>query len=120
VVTCIIVDDNEFFLEAAADLLGREGMDVVGTASNAADAIRLVTKLRPEVTLVDVDLGDDDGFELAHRLSAVPRMSTRVILVSTHAEEDLTHLIAESPAVGFVPKSRLSAEAIRDLLGRAA
>ena len=118
VVTCIIVDDNELFLEAATDLLGREGADVLGTASNSADAIRLVKKLRPDVTLVDVDLGDEDGFELAQQLSDTA--STRVILVSTHAEEDLTHLIAASPALGFVSKARLSAQAIRDLLGRAA
>jgi DNA-binding NarL/FixJ family response regulator len=118
VVTCIIVDDNELFLEAATDLLGREGADVLGTASNSADAIRLVKKLRPDVTLVDVDLGDEDGFELAQQLSDTA--STRVILVSTHAEEDLAHLIAASPALGFVSKARLSAQAIRDLLGRAA
>jgi DNA-binding NarL/FixJ family response regulator len=117
-VTCIIVDDNELFLEAAADLLGREDVDIVGTASNGADAIRLVTELRPDVTLVDVDLGDEDGFELAHRLNE--KASARVILVSTHAEEDLTHLIAASPAIGFVSKARLSAQAIRDLLDRAA
>jgi DNA-binding NarL/FixJ family response regulator len=108
-VRCVIVDDNSLFLEGAADLLGREGMDVVGVASNSAEAIRLVTKLRPDVTLVDIDLGDEDGFELARRLNDIP--ASRVILVSTHAEEDLTHLIEGSPALGFIAKARLSAQA---------
>ena len=117
---CIIVDDNALFLEGAAELLGREGLNVVGVASNGAEAIRLVKELRPDVTLVDIDLGDEDGFELARRLTDISAASSKVILVSTHAEDDLTHLIAASPAVGFVSKARLSARAIRELLERAA
>lgn len=116
---CVIVDDNSLFLEGAADLLTREGVDVVGTASDSAEAIRLVTELRPDVTLVDIDLGDEDGFHLAQRLHDVST-GTKVILVSTHAEEDLAHLIEGSPALGFIAKTRLSAQAIRDTLDRAA
>ena len=113
---CVIVDDNSFFLEGASDLLRREGLDVVGVASNGAEAIRLVTDLRPDVTLVDIDLGDEDGFELTRQLSDISPATSKVILVSTHAEEDFEHLIAASPAVGFVSKARLSAQAIRDAL----
>jgi two-component system, NarL family, nitrate/nitrite response regulator NarL len=116
---CVIVDDNSLFLEGATDLLTREGVDVVGVAANSAEAIRLVTELRPDVTLVDIDLGDEDGFELARRLNAISAAS-RVILVSTHAEEDLAHLIERSPVLGFIAKTRLSAQAIRDTLERAA
>ena len=117
---CLIVDDNSLFLEGAADLLRREGLEVVGVASDSAEAIRLVTELRPDVTLVDIDLGDEDGFELTQRLNDISASSSKVILVSTHAEEDVAHLIAASPAVGFVSKTRLSAQAIRDTLERAA
>jgi DNA-binding NarL/FixJ family response regulator len=118
-VRCVIVDDNSLFLEGAVDLLTREGVDVVGVAPDGAEAIRLVTKLRPDVTLVDIDLGDEDGFELAQQLHAISG-DTKVILVSTHAEEDLAHLIESSPALGFIAKARLSAQAIRDTLERAA
>ena len=115
-VRCVIVDDNAFFLEGASDLLSREGLDVVGVASNGTDAIRLVTELRPDVTLVDVDLGDEDGLELAGQLVG----HSKVILISTHPESDMTHLLGASPAVGFIPKTRLSAQAILDTLERAA
>jgi DNA-binding NarL/FixJ family response regulator len=118
--TCLIVDDNALFLESAADLLRREGLDVVGVASTSADAIRLVTELRPEVTLVDIDLGDEDGLELAWQLNEISPTASKVILVSTHAEEDLAQLIAGSPAVGFISKTRLSAQAIRETLEPAA
>jgi DNA-binding NarL/FixJ family response regulator len=118
-VRCVIVDDSPLFLESATDLLEREGLEVVGVASNSAEAIRLLEELRPDVTLVDIDLGDEDGFELARRLGEnSPR--SKIILVSTHSEEDLAHLIATSPAIGFVSKTRLSAQAIRDTLERAA
>ncbi len=115
-IQCLIVDDNSPFLEAATDLLNREGLDVVGAASNSAEALRLVRELRPDVALVDIDLGDEDGFELARQLNE----SSKVILVSTHSETDLAHLIAESPALGFISKARLSAQAILDMLERAA
>jgi DNA-binding NarL/FixJ family response regulator len=118
-VRCVIVDDSPLFLESASDLLEREGLEVVGVASNSAEAIRLVEELRPDVTLVDIDLGDEDGFELARRLRE-NSPGSKVILVSTHSEEDLAHLIATSPAIGFLSKTRLSAEAIRDTLERAA
>ena len=116
VVRCLIVDDNALFIEGATGLLRREGLDVVGVATNSAEAIELASELRPDVTLVDVDLGDEDGLELARRLSD----TTKVILISTHSEEDLGHLVATSPALGFVPKTRLSAQAIRELLEPAA
>jgi len=115
-IRCLIVDDNSLFLEAASDLLDREGLDVVGVASNTTEARRLVKELRPDVTLVDIDLGDEDGFELARQLTDV----SSVILVSTHPEADLAHLIAASPALGFISKARLSAQAILDALERAA
>jgi DNA-binding NarL/FixJ family response regulator len=118
-VRCVIVDDNSLFLEGAADLLRREGLEVVGVASNSAEAIRLVMELQPDVTLVDIDLGDDDGFELAQRLHAISA-APNIILVSTHAEDDFAHLIEASPALGFIAKARLSAQAIRDTLERAA
>ena len=110
------MDDNSFFLEGATDLLSREGLEVVGVASDSAEAIRLVDELQPDVTLVDIDLGDEDGFELARRLSD----TSNVILVSTHPEEDLADLIATSPALGFIAKTLLSAETIRETLERAA
>jgi len=113
---CLIVDDNSLFLEGATDLLSREGLEVVGVASDSAEAMRLVNELQPDVTLVDIDLGAEDGIELARRLGD----ESHVILVSTHPEEDLADLIATSPALGFIAKTLLSAETIRQTLERAA
>jgi DNA-binding NarL/FixJ family response regulator len=114
---CLIVDDSPRFLDAARGLLERQGVTVVGVASNAADALRRTTELRPDVTLLDIDLGGESGLELARRLhDQAGQVPVPVILVSTHAEQDYVELIAASPAIGFLPKTALSADAIRGLL----
>jgi DNA-binding NarL/FixJ family response regulator len=116
---CLIVDDSEPFLEAASTLLEQEGVDVIGVAANSAEALRLVEELRPDVTLVDVDLGSENGFDLAEQLNGDGNAHSNVILISTHAQHDLAGLIDASAALGFVPKARLSARAIADTLERA-
>lgn len=111
---CLIVDDNEPFLEAASALLEREGVSVPGVASTGAEALRQVDALRPDVVLVDIGLRGESGFEVARRLAEVDGGDgPTVILISTRAEADFADLIAESPAAGFLPKSELSAGAIR-------
>jgi DNA-binding NarL/FixJ family response regulator len=111
-VRALIVDDNDAFLEGAAALLRRQGMEVLGVASNSLQALRLVEKLRPDVVLVDINLGDEDGFALAEKLVREHGEVSRVVLVSTQSEEDLSQLIGASPAAAFISKSRLSAQAI--------
>ena len=116
---CLIVDDNALFLDAATSLLEREGVTVVAVASSSADALRQVRQLRPDVVLVDIMLGSENGADLARQLADVHPGAPAVILVSSNAEADVAALIKGAPAAGFVPKSRLSASAIRRLLGAA-
>jgi DNA-binding NarL/FixJ family response regulator len=114
---CLIVDDNDSFLEAARVLLERQGLTVAGVASNGADALRQAETLRPDIVLVDISLGEESGFDLARRLVEDDQGSeATVLLISTRAEEDVADLIGESPAAGFVPKSELSASAIRRIV----
>jgi DNA-binding NarL/FixJ family response regulator len=113
---CLIVDDNASFLEAAAHILQREGLTVVGAASSIADALRQARELRPDVILVDIMLGHESGFDLARRLAEADVGDPSVILISTHAEADFEDLIEEAPAAGFMPKSQLSANMIRRLV----
>jgi DNA-binding NarL/FixJ family response regulator len=114
---CLIVDDSPRFLDAARGLLERQGVTVVGVASNAVDALQRTEELRPDVTLLDIDLGGESGLQLARRLhSQAGQARAPVILISTHAEQDYAELIAASPAIGFLPKTALSADAIRGLL----
>jgi CheY-like chemotaxis protein len=115
---CLVVDDNDAFLEAASVLLEREGVTVAGVASTIAEALRQIEALRPDVILVDIGLGDESGFDLARRLARNGRgRGATVIMISSRAEADYAELIAESPTAGFLAKSELSAQGISRLHG---
>jgi DNA-binding NarL/FixJ family response regulator len=119
---CLLVDDNDAFLETARTLLERQGVQVAGVASNIAGALRQARALRPDVVLVDIGLGEESGFELARLLAADgqdgQKVHADVILISAQAERDYTDLIAESPAAGFLHKPELSAQRISQILNR--
>jgi DNA-binding NarL/FixJ family response regulator len=111
----LIVDDSADFRDAASAMLERAGISVVGKATNSAEALRYYEDLHPDVALVDVDLGGEDGFVLAEQLARASTASRlAVILVSTYAESDLAEMIDASPAVGFLQKFSLSPDAIRN------
>jgi|RhiMetdeSRZDD1v2_1073273.scaffolds.fasta_scaffold224870_1 DNA-binding NarL/FixJ family response regulator len=113
---CLIVDDDAGFGAAARRLLDRQGLVVVGVAASCAEAMRRVRELAPDVALVDVGLGEESGFDLARDLNDLECPSLGLILISTREESDFDSLIEASPAVGFLSKSQLSAQAIFDLL----
>jgi DNA-binding NarL/FixJ family response regulator len=117
-IRCLIVDDNASFLEAATDLLRRQGVAVVGVASSADDAVERVQELRPDVALVDIKLGGESGFDVAHRLADLDT-DLKLILISTHAEADFAELIDGAPVVGFLSKVGLSRLAIEQLIDAA-
>src|SRR5690242_21877397 len=75
---CLLVDDNDAFLETARALLEREGLQVAGVASSIAGALRQARALRPDVILVDIGLGEESGFELARLLAADGQGGQRV------------------------------------------
>jgi DNA-binding NarL/FixJ family response regulator len=115
----LIVDDNEGFRAAARALLEREGISVVGIASSCAEAVQLAGELRPDVALVDIDLGEESGFDVALRLAGPDASElSPVVLISAYPEGDFADLIAASPALGFLSKSDFSAKNIHAVLQR--
>ena len=69
------------YLSEARDLLQRQGMSVVGVASNGGDALAIAASGRPDVALVDVDLGAESGLDVARTLAMCDEPLT-VILIS--------------------------------------
>jgi CheY-like chemotaxis protein len=116
---CLIVDDNSSFLAASQAVLQGQGVSVVGVARTVAEGLQRAEELRPDLILVDIDLGEESGFDLARKLAGRAQGSAvDIILISAHPEDDFADLIGESPALGFVPKSDLSRSAIEVVLGR--
>jgi DNA-binding NarL/FixJ family response regulator len=119
-IRCLIVDDSSRFARDAQEVLEEGGIHVVGLAANGEEGLRLARDLRPDLALVDIDLGGESGLEVVRDLDAGEggSLAGAVILISTHAEEQFAELIAASAAVGFISKSELSADANEALLSR--
>ena len=95
-------------------LLEAEGFDVVGEAADGAQAITEAGRLRPEVVLLDVQLPDIDGFEVAGQLTN--GNGPNIVLVSSRDSSDFGPRVARSGARGFVPKAELSGDRVQELL----
>jgi DNA-binding NarL/FixJ family response regulator len=113
--TVLVVDDHPSFRATARAVLEAEGFVVVGEAASGPQALELAAELRPDIVLLDVQLPDIDGFEVAARLGANGR-APATVLVSSRDASDYGELIARSGARGFIPKGELSGAAIRALL----
>ena len=113
--TILIVDDHPSFRETARALLEAEGFDVVGEAEDGESAIEAARRLRPEVVLLDVQLPDIDGFEVAARLTANGD-APAIVLTSSRDASEYWGLVEQSGARGFVPKAELSARALTSLV----
>jgi DNA-binding NarL/FixJ family response regulator len=115
-VTVLIVDDHAPFRETVRALLEHGGFDVVGEAADGRSALAEAARLRPELVLLDVQLPDVDGFDVAAALAASAG-APAVVLTSTRGASSYRKRLAGSPARGFVPKSELSGEALTALVG---
>jgi DNA-binding NarL/FixJ family response regulator len=111
----LIVDDHNGFRAFARALLESEGFEVVGEAEDGASALRAVQQFAPDLVLLDVQLPDVDGFEVAARLAADAHPPA-VVLVSTRDAASYRRRLAETSAQGFISKAELSGAAIAALL----
>ncbi len=119
-VRCMIVDDDDNFLRVARELLEGDGINVVGAVSTGAQACRTSRQFHPDVALVDINLGAETGFDVARLLASQAEANPpRVILISASPGDASMEMIADSPAVSFLPKENLSGTAIRAILARA-
>ena len=113
--TVLIVDDHPSFRASARMLLEAEGFDVIGEAEDGLSALRAVEELRPDVVLLDVQLPDIDGIEVAARLSE-NGSGPAIVLTSSRDLADLGLVRERSPVRGFIPKAELSGAALEALL----
>jgi DNA-binding NarL/FixJ family response regulator len=103
----LIVDDDPAFRELAGRILVDLGLRVTAQAATAAAAIAMATDIRPDAALVDVDLPDGDGIELAGRLAALP-WSPRVVLTSVDPDAAAPDDVRRCGAHAFLSKEELA------------
>jgi DNA-binding response OmpR family regulator len=112
----LIVDDHDGFRAFAKAMLKDAGF-AVSEAATGTDAIEVAGRLRPDLVLLDIQLPDIDGFEVATRLAAASSPAV-VVLTSTRDACDFGSRITTSHAAGFLPKAELSGAALRRYLAR--
>jgi DNA-binding NarL/FixJ family response regulator len=112
----LIVDDHPVFRQSARRMLEADGYEVVGEAGDGASGIAAVQALKPDVVLLDVQLPDIDGFDVAARLTASDDAPI-VVITSSRDGSDFGPLVTRSGAHGFLPKGELCGEAIERMLG---
>jgi DNA-binding NarL/FixJ family response regulator len=110
----LIVDDHAEFRRSARALLEAEGFEVIGEAADGASALIGAARLHPRLVLLDIQLPDLDGFEVAERL-ADSSDPPAVILTSTRSAGSYRRRLASTPVLGFIAKADLTGEALAAL-----
>lgn len=111
----LIVDDHPGFRAWVRSMLEEDGIQVVGEASTGEDAVIAVEALHPDLVLLDIQLPDTSGFEVAERLSTDPAV---VVLTSSRAAGDYRRRLARSSAAGFISKADLTGVGLASFVGR--
>jgi DNA-binding NarL/FixJ family response regulator len=109
----LCVDDSPEMLEALVDLLQWEFL-IVGTLSSGSLAIGQAANFKPDIILLDVDLGDANGFRVAEQLrsSGCP---ARIVFLSVHESIDFVRAAQDSGAAGYVFKSQITRDLVKTL-----
>ena len=99
----LIVDDHRTFAELLAGALAASGMDVLGTAHTAAQAITLAEELQPDVVVMDIEMPREDGLSATRRLREVAP-HTAVAVVTAHRDPEWVVRAGHAGASAFIPK----------------
>lgn len=114
--TVLVVDDHAGFRSRVRLLLETEGYEVVGEAGDGQSAIEEARRLLPDIVVLDIQLPDTDGFDVATAITQEGRPPA-VVLTSSRDWSDSPELISGSGARGFLPKDQLNGQAIGELVG---
>ncbi len=112
----MIVDDHAAYRNALRQLLAADGFAVVAEADGGAEALRLAAETQPSIVLLDIQLPDLDGFEVARQMAAWDQPPT-VILISSRDADEYGGQVETATCRGFLSKGRLTGAAIRGLAG---
>ncbi|MGP9683176.1 response regulator [Brachybacterium sp. AOP3-A1-3] len=101
----ILVDDENLIRSALATMLSLEDdLDVRGEAATVADGARLARAEQPDVAVLDLQLPDGDGLELATRIGQVSP-ATRCLILTSHARPGYLKRALAQPVLGGLPET---------------
>ncbi|MQS14382.1 response regulator transcription factor [Streptomyces kaniharaensis] len=110
----VLVDDQPLIRTGLRVLIAdTPDLEVVGEAGGGAEAVDLVTRLRPDVAVMDIRMPGMDGIEATRRITADPRVATHVLVLTTFDDDDYVYGALRAGASGFLVKD-LALETILD------
>ncbi|HEY6691288.1 MAG TPA: response regulator transcription factor [Solirubrobacteraceae bacterium] len=105
----VLIEDHQALREGLELLLGREGCEVVGTAGTAGEGLELILRLDPDVSLIDIRLGDESGIDLTRQLLQTDA-DRRVVLYTGSSDVELLFSGLDSGARGYALKEGTPSE----------
>ncbi|NMB88756.1 MAG: response regulator transcription factor [Chloroflexi bacterium] len=116
-VTILLVDDNSRYLNQLQHVIGKAyPQAILYEADSIVTAVHLAQRISPQLVLVDVVLGEEDGIRCARRIKAVSQQS-RIIMISAYPDREFHRLSLEAGAVAFLDKKDLDAVTLREVIG---
>jgi two-component system, NarL family, response regulator DegU len=104
-ITIVLVEDHDLVREGLRTLLRlHDDLAVVGEAANVADAVRVVQELQPDIVLLDLRLGNEDGADVARRLRQFGS-PVRILVLSVHDTSRHLRDALAAGADGYLLKS---------------
>jgi DNA-binding NarL/FixJ family response regulator len=110
----LIADDHRLFAESLRALLCEDDrVEVVGIAQSGDEAVRLATRLLPDVVLMDIRMPGGDGMEATRRIQELD-LPCRVLLLTGDQDQDVAAHAFQAGAAGFVRKEQ-GADVLREV-----
>lgn len=100
----LVVDDHELIRAGLSDALTKNGFEIIGEASSVAQALAMLNQYKPEITLVDINLGASSGIELIEQAIA-SKSGSKFIVVTMHDDTATLETAKKAGATAFVTKS---------------
>jgi DNA-binding NarL/FixJ family response regulator len=115
-VRIIIVEDHVMFREILRKVCEKDlRLKVVGEAGDGAQAVALVSQLKPDLVLLDLHLPNLGGFEVVEAIRKAAR-DTRVLVLSSHCDEFTVFRAEQSHVQGFIDKNTNSVATLREAI----
>ncbi len=110
--TVVLADDHPIVRQGLRTLLEQDAQcQVIGEATDGLTAIDLISQLRPDLAILDVQMPDLDGLEVARRVATISPV-TRVIMLSMHSDEPYVLDALRYGALGYVLKGSATADLV--------